>query len=79
MSSHSLEIEAGDGPNLIVYHKIKCSSCQLIEDEFHFVLDCQLYSVLRKKYISNYHWKRPSMVKLLNSDNQTRSFYSPSL
>ena len=75
-SSHRLQIEAGRWarPNSIPLNERKCSFCQVIEDEFHFVLEFQLYSDLRKKYISNYYWRRPSMVKflkLLNSDNQT--------
>ena len=77
MSSHRLQIEAGRWarPSSIPLNERKCSFCQVIEDEFHFVLKCQLYSDLRKKYISNYYWRRPSIVKLLellNSDNQTR-------
>ena len=76
-SSHRLQIEAGRWarPSSIPLNERKCSFCQVTEDEFHFVLECQLYSDLRKKYISNCYWRRPSMVKfleLLNSDNQTR-------
>ena len=77
MSSHRLQIEAGRRArhNSIPLNEIKCSFCQVIEDEFHFVLECQLYSDLRKNYISKYYWRRSSIVKfleLLNSDNQTR-------
>ena len=58
MSSHRLQIEAGRWarPNSIPLNERKCSFCQVIEDEFHFVLVCQLYSDLRKKkYILNYY------------------------
>ena len=77
MSSHRLQIEADRWArsNSIPLNERNCSFCQVIEDEFHFVLECQLYSDLRKEYISNYYWRRPSMVKfleLLNFDNQTR-------
>ena len=77
ISSHRLQIEAGRWArhNTIPLNESKCSFCQVIEDEFPFVLECQLYSGLRKKYISKYNRRRPSMVKfleLLNSNNQTR-------
>ena len=48
-------------------------NCQVIEDEYHFIIECHLYNDLRKKYISKYFWIRPSMfkfVELINSTNQ---------
>jgi hypothetical protein len=36
-----------------------------IEDEYHFTLVCTLYSDLRKKYISSYYIKNPSMFQFL--------------
>ena len=46
MSSHRLEIEAGRWvrPIRIPIVQRKCSVCNVIEDEFHFVLECQLYN-----------------------------------
>lgn len=38
-----------------------------------FVLECNRYNELRKKYISEYYWRRPSMFKLtelLNNENE---------
>ena len=45
-SSHRLEIEAGRWvrPTRKPLYQRKCSFCKVIEDEFHFVLECQLYS-----------------------------------
>ena len=43
-----------------------------MEDEYHFVIECQRYTDLRKKYIPKYYWQRPSMLKfvdLINSNN----------
>lgn len=45
-----------------------------MEDEYHFVMECQRYTELRKKYLSKYYWQRPSMFKfvdLINSNNKT--------
>ena len=62
MSSHRLEIEAGRWvkPNSIPLENRKCSVCLRLEDEYHFVLECQMYVELRKTYISPYFWKKPT-------------------
>ena len=60
MPSHRLEIEAGRWikPNSIPLENRKCSVCLRLEDEYHFVLECQIYVELRKTYISLYFWKK---------------------
>ncbi|MCG7867658.1 MAG: reverse transcriptase family protein, partial [Candidatus Thiodiazotropha taylori] len=75
VSSHRLEIEAGRWrkPVRVPLNERKCINCQVIEDEYHFIIECHLYNDLRKKYISKYFWSRPSMfkfVELINSTNQ---------
>ncbi len=43
----------------------------MLEDEFHFVLECQAYADLRITYINKYYWQRPNFVKcvrLLNNE-----------
>ena len=59
-SSHRLEIEVGRWarPNRIPI------TCNKLEDEFHFLLECSLYNDLRKQYIKRYYWKRPNILKL---------------
>ena len=37
-----------------------------IEDEFPFILKCPFYSEIRKTYIKNYYYQKPSMFKLVN-------------
>ena len=46
----------------IVRNERKCILCNLnvLEDEFHFVLQCTKYNDLSKKYIKKYYWSRPS-------------------
>ena len=47
-----------------------CSLCDVLEDEYHFVLICGKFTTLRRKYIQKYYYTRPSMekfVSLLNS------------
>ena len=74
VSSHRLEIEAGRWTKLraIPRDDRKCHICEILEDEFHFVIECPMYLELRKRYISKYYWRRPSMFKfieLINSSN----------
>ena len=62
-----LAIESGSWhkPEPIAYSDRKCLYCHKLEDELHFVLECKLYSDLRKQYIKKYYWKRPSMIKFI--------------
>ena len=73
VSSHRLEIEAGRWarPYKPVSDRI-CNICNCLEDEYHFVFECQLYDSLRRKYIDQFYWNRPCMykfVELINSSN----------
>ena len=67
LSSHRLEVEVGRWakPNKIPYENRKCHICNILEDEFHFLLECPLYSDLRKLYINKYYWRRPNMPKFI--------------
>ena len=73
LSSHNLCVEVGR------YHGVdrsdrKCTLCALnsIEDEFHFILQCDSYIELRRHYIKQYYYRRPSsfkLVQLLSTEN----------
>ena len=70
-SSHRLCIETSrwQTPSIPRLNRI-CTTCNELDDEYHFLLECQLLNELRKRFISPFYWKRPSMfkcVKLLNS------------
>ena len=59
-------------PNPIALDNRKCITCNLIEDEFHFILVCPMYSSFRH-YIPKYYTNRLSMFKfgeLLNNNNE---------
>jgi len=66
VSSHKLQIEAGryHKPHSIPLEDRKCNTCALLEDEYHFLFECSLFTDLRKQYIGKYYWHRPSMFKL---------------
>ena len=50
MSSHRLEIEPGrwTRPNSTPLDDRKCNLCNVLEDEFHFVLECNMFVEFRK-------------------------------
>ena len=73
MSSHRLAIESGrwTRPNRTPINERICTHCRILGDEYHFVLECNIFIDLRKKYIPKYFRKRPSMffIELLNTTN----------
>jgi len=74
VSSHRLAIESGRWrkPESVPFDQRVCSLCNVLEDEFHFVLKCEKYNELRSRYIKKFYWKHPSMDKfihLLKEDN----------
>jgi len=74
MSSHRLNIETGRWarPTPIPLDQRKCTVCNKLEDEFHFILECTIYTELRSKYIPLYYRQRPNMYKfieLITSNN----------
>ena len=56
VASHRLCIETGrwHKPQQIPLIDRKCSVCNVLEDEYHFVLECCLYEGLRKKFLPVY-------------------------
>ena len=74
MSSHRLAIESGRWarPTSIPISDRKCVHCNVLEDEFHFVVECKIFIELRTKYIPKYYWKRPSMYKFIELLNTTK-------
>ena len=74
VSSHRLAIESGrwHKPQPISYVDRKCLCCDVLEDEYHFILECPLYCQLRNKYICKYYYTRPNVPKfidLMQSEN----------
>ena len=74
LSTHRLAIETGrwNKPTRIPLDERKCQVCNRLEDEFHFILECQLFQEYRKPYIKKYYWNRPNVIKLvelLKSEN----------
>ena len=78
ISAHNLFIESQRyGRNRKDRCERKCVLCSKndIEDEYHFILICDRYNDIREKFISNFYFKRPSVVKLLSLLNSTKNRY----
>jgi hypothetical protein len=43
------------------------SMCNLnvVEDEYHFILQCEKYIDVRRRYLKKYYWQMPSCFKLV--------------
>ena len=67
VSSHRLEIEAGrwTKPQITPRENRLCKQCNLLEDEFHFLFECTLYSNIRQQHIKPYFTRRISMHKAI--------------
>ena len=50
-----------------------CQICKknVIEDEFHFVIECDKYKDIRCIYIPRYFTHRPNMLKFFDSKKRT--------
>ena len=67
VSSHRLKIESGrwHKPNSIPLNERKCATCNTLEDEYHFIIECPNYLEYRRIHIKQYYWKHPNMIKFL--------------
>ena len=54
VSSHRLEIEIGrwHEPNRIIRSERKCQHGNVLEDEFHFILECPVYHEIRSQLLN---------------------------
>ena len=69
ISAHSLRVETGRyaSRQRLDRNQRICNYCNknVIEDEYHFIMECQAYDLIRKKYIKKYYITRSNMFKLV--------------
>ena len=67
VSSHRSKIEAGRWarPYKPVHERL-CNDYNHLEDKYHFVIEYSLYNSLRRKYIDQVYWRRPSMYQFVS-------------
>ena len=66
VSAHNRNIETGRFYNLVRHERV-CSMCNLnvVKDEYHFILQCEKYIDVRRRYLKKYYWQMPSCFKLV--------------
>ena len=65
MRNHRLAIEVGDWLSIPVENRV-CYSCMEVEDEAHFVFECDRYRDLREQYVKyDYDVTRDSEEQLV--------------
>jgi hypothetical protein len=78
-SSHHLAIEQGRYLSINRENRI-CNNCNLnlVESEFHFLLQCPKYSELRPRYIKQYFYNQPTLRKFINllTSSSKRTIYN---
>ena len=82
LSSHKLRIETGRYKQQRTDRSLrKCQFCnsQDLEDEYHFLLICPLYTDIRKKYISKSYFDRPSVYKFVYLMSSTDTYIQKKL
>lgn len=62
--SHRLQVEVGRLHNK-PFNERKCQICHKLEDEYHLVFECILFTDLRTKYLKPYYCRHPNMFKAI--------------
>ena len=65
LGSHHFMVERGRWNKLDYVDRI-CFECNDIEDEYHVVMICKKYNKLRKQYLPQSLYDKPSMFKFIN-------------
>ena len=71
--NHNLPAVRGKWSQPKLYNERLCSTCEVLGDEYHFLLQCTKHQDLRLKFIARNYWERPSMhkfVELMSSQRE---------
>ena len=69
--NHDLAIETGRYKEQAVEGRL-CLNCNKVEDELHFLIECELFTIVRKKFLKDLSEIYPN----LKSDNKKQMFIS---
>ena len=67
LGSHNFNIERGrwNKPKTELSERI-CEECLCLEDEYHIIVECSRFSLLRKQLIPKHLISKPSMFKFID-------------
>ena len=68
LSSHGFLVKrARRSADKISYHEIICSPCNIhnVQDQYHIAMICEYFKEVREKYVKQYYYNRPNMMKLI--------------
>lgn len=65
--NHKLAIETGrwHKPTPIPLSERTCPHCNVLGDEYHFILECKYLLELRTNYLPKFYYSRPNMLKFI--------------
>ena len=68
--NHKLPMEIDRWKN-IAYNQRMCPKCSKhsLGDEFHYLLECEIYKLAREQHIKRYYYRHPN--ELMNNSNTT--------
>ena len=71
-----LSVITGVYYNKLEYDICYCAlcNCDLIENEYHFIMECKTLLNVRKKYFSQYYWSNPTLSKYINLMQRTDKY-----
>ena len=70
--NHCLPIETGRWQNNPIVNR-KCNECGSLGDEYHYLFECSVFEVIRRKYVDSNLRIRPSMHKFVQLIHSTNS------
>ena len=75
MASHTcrLQIETGRWTSTDLTDRT-CFYCNTMENEFHFLFECNLYNDLRAKYTPNFYTSHPNMMMTNDPTENTATY-----
>ena len=77
LSSHKfLVVRARWRKEQISYHERTCLLCNIhdVQDEYHIALICKYFKDVREKYVKQYYYNRPSMMKFIELVNTHENY-----
>ena len=57
----NIQVVSGKWYHRKVYNERMCTACNVLGDEYHFVIECQINTDIRSTYLSPYYWRKQNI------------------